>query len=147
MPENSNPPTVKRLGFLISRTSWAMRRRVQGAIKSQGFNFTPEQWVAINLLSDFRLIPQVELAKLMNKDKASVTRIIESLVSQNLVERSADAADARKQLVALSARGLEVKDDLAPKVFAEYSKMIEGISEQEQELAANILVRICNNAE
>ncbi len=147
MSEINSPPTVKRLGFLISRTSWAMRRRVQATIKAEGFNFTPEQWVAINLLADYSPIPQGELAELMHKDKASVTRIVESLVQQKLVLRNDDPTDARRQLVSLSPRGLEVKNDLAPKVFAEYSKMVEGISPEEHKLLSEVLIKICTQAE
>ena len=147
MDQNKNiPPTLQRLGFIVNRTSWAMRRRVQSAIISSGHNLTPEQWISLNLLFEMGEMTQTELAWVMNAEKASVTRMIDALSEQGLVERKPFPDDRRKHMVSISKEGIEVRAVIAPQVFEQYEKMVEGITEEEKQVVTNILTRITEQA-
>jgi len=135
-----------RLGFIINQTSWAMRRRIQGVITKQGFSITPEQWILINLLCEKPGISQTELANLMFKEKASITRMLKGLKKQELIELSLDQKDRRKHQVHLSVKGLNLQKDLLPIIIKEYYHMVDSIPDKEKEIVMGVLTKICNIA-
>ena len=135
-----------RLGFTINQTSWAIRRRIQNVIVRQGSSITPEQWILISLLYEKPLITQTELANLMFKDKASVTRMTKILKRNELIRLSQDRNDRRKRLLELSAKGRRLQEELLPFILEEYHKLVNTVPKTEKKLVMDTLTKICNTA-
>ena len=147
MAERIEESVFNRLGFMINRASWAVRRRISRVLESSGMNLTPEQWVAINVLYEREGICQTQLADLMSREKASITRMLENLVDQGLATKRPDPKDRRKHLIFLSPEGRAFREEYFPKIFAEYRRLIQGIEDEDHQVAYAVLARICRNAE
>ena len=71
---------------------------------------------------------QGELADVRLEDYSNVTRLVDSLVNKELLERQPDPSDRRSHLVFLTERGRELADRLIPAVIRERRTLYKGIS-------------------
>ena len=69
----------------------------------------------------------------------AVTKRVDRLLAQGLVERRVATDDARSRLVRLSARGLTLVDDLVAKHVANEHRLLAGLSDLERTRLAHLL--------
>jgi len=141
-PAKTDLPVQERLGFLITQASWAIRGHMVRYIRSLGLELTPEQWIAINWLWSHRSVCQQELAQAMHKDKANITRVVNSLVKQGYLSRQPDPQDGRKHLLQLSPSGVKVMTEIMPKVMGEYRRITNELTEEEITTVKKALAKI-----
>ena len=90
------------------------------------FDLMPPQQMVLGLLDEPK--PMGELAQHMHCDSSNITGIVDRLEERGLVERRAAERDRRVKLVALTAEGEALRDELArrrsvpPPEFAELSE-------------------------
>jgi DNA-binding MarR family transcriptional regulator len=90
------------------------------------FDLMPPQQMVLGLLDEPK--PMGELAQHMHCDSSNITGIVDRLEERGLVERQAAERDRRVKLVALTAEGEALRDELArrrsvpPPEFAELSE-------------------------
>jgi MarR family transcriptional regulator, organic hydroperoxide resistance regulator len=70
-------------------------------------------------------VNQQEVANAVQKNKASLTPLIDNLVKINLVTRSEDPGDRRNKIISLTNKGKEYKTKFAP-MIAEIYTIIKG---------------------
>ncbi len=92
-----------------------------------------------------RTLTMKEIADKIEKDKSTVTVLINKLIAQGYVQKERDAFDTRMVLVALSDKGKKLKTD-----FEEISKKLlsavyQGFSEEEKKTLAILLQKIDHN--
>jgi len=75
---------------------------------------TEQQWRVIRALSETNGIDAGELASRSFLLAPSLTRILQHLESESLINRKQDASDNRKAIVALSAKGRRLFEKVAP---------------------------------
>lgn len=135
-------PVEDRLGFLITRTSWAIRGHMNAKLHSLGVDLTPEQWMALNWLYHHPGACQQDLALALHKNKANITRILDGLSAKGLVARKDDSADRRRFLLTLSIEAQAMMQAILPAMLAEYSTLLTGLSENEIAQAKQVLNHI-----
>ncbi|MEM9757560.1 MAG: MarR family transcriptional regulator [Pseudomonadota bacterium] len=64
-------------------------------------------WVLMTL-ADYEPVPMHELVRLIARDKAQITRLLQSLAKKGLVQKSTSVADGRVCVLRLSEKGQEV---------------------------------------
>ena len=90
------------------------------------FDLMPPQQMVLGLLDEPK--PMGELAQHMHCDSSNITGIVDRLEERGQVERQAAERDRRVKLVALTAEGEALRDELArrrsvpPPEFAELSE-------------------------
>ena len=75
------------------------------------FDLMPPQQMVLGLLDEPK--PMGELALSMHCDNSNITGIVDRLEERGLVERGAAVGDRRVKLVALTAAGRKIRDELA----------------------------------
>lgn len=72
-----------------------------------------------------------DIARLVQRDKAQITRLIKGLIDQGFVQRKPNLDDKRSQLLDLTEKGLKIQDRLL--VFAEETQetITQGIDEKD----------------
>ena len=75
------------------------------------FDLMPPQQMVLGLLDKPQ--PMGELAQQMHCDSSNITGIVDRLEERGLVERGAAEGDRRVKLVALTAEGRKLRDELA----------------------------------
>lgn len=91
------------LPYLLARASHALWRGFEPRLRAAGLNSL--DWRVLATLSDSPPLPVGRLAQEVLAKQPTVTKTLDRLVAQGWVERRADATDARRAQVALTAAG------------------------------------------
>jgi DNA-binding MarR family transcriptional regulator len=118
-------------GFIAGRASLALSKRLQQKFRKLGYDITAEQWSILVKLWEKDGESQQEICTGTNRDKPSVTRLIDNLEKSNLVIRVPDKDDRRVNVVYLTNLGKELKNILIEEAQATYEEAFEGISEDD----------------
>jgi len=91
------------LPYLLARASHALWRGFEPQLRAAGLNSL--EWRVLATLHDSDPLPVGQLAREVLAQQPTVTKTLDRLVAQGWVQRRADAADARRARVALTAAG------------------------------------------
>jgi len=130
---------------LIGQLMCFMRQQTSQAYKDLGYDITPEAAQALMIIQHFEGLTQTKLAHILEKDKASITRLLNSLVQLNLVERIQDTNDRRIIRAHITAKGKNTFSQFMPKLHALSDLTLQGISEADFKQTLSTLHRITNN--
>lgn len=134
------------LYFVITGTAnTALARRLQKYFRDEGIELTVEQWSVLVHLWKEDGVSQQELSFRTYRDKPSITRLVDNMQKLGLVERRDSPGDRRVNLVFLTEKGKSLKKsttDLANKTLLEG---LDGLSQEEIEIARRVLTRVYNN--
>ncbi|MBW1800688.1 MAG: MarR family transcriptional regulator [Deltaproteobacteria bacterium] len=92
-----------------------------------------------------RELPMGEIARLIDRDKSTVTTLVEKLVKLGYLKREKDPDDHRVTIVRLTKEGKVLEADFE-NISKELLKCVyTGFSDQEKEMAIQLLARIKSN--
>lgn len=114
-------------------------------ISQHGIELTKVQWILLMKLKERNGEPQHNLAFLTNRDKASLTRLLTTMESKNLVARIPEESDHRINNIYITSHGEKILKQSIPIVNQMIDEMQEGLTEEEKELAINVLKKIIDN--
>ncbi len=101
-----------------------------------------DQWSVLDYLEMSGPCTMTALANATGISGATLTRIIDRLVSRALVYRNADRGDRRRVHVHLSERGREAAQELRPRVRAAEDHATGSLTTEERGELARLLYRI-----
>ena len=101
---------------------------------------TVERWRALNLLAHGDSHRMSELAEFTQLPPASLTRLIDGMVADNLVHRKPDPRDRRGVLVHITERGVALQSALSERIVAE--RMLGDVDEQEASALLDALATV-----
>ncbi|MFT3822938.1 MAG: MarR family transcriptional regulator [Chitinophagaceae bacterium] len=118
-----------------------MKQRVERRLKTIiGIDITYEMLQVLRVLwNSGGKINQQEIANIVNKNKASLTSLIDNLTKRGLVERTEDDADRRNKIIVLTKLGKAYQDKLQPTLSGIYDIEKSGISIDEIASATALL--------
>ena len=90
--------------------STAVARRLQKNFRQAGLEITIEQWSVLYHLWKEDCLSQQELCNRTFRDKPSITRLIDNLEKQKLVNRVSSKTDRRINLVCLTETAKEIQN-------------------------------------
>lgn len=100
--------------------------------------------IIFSLLNNEKLTMK-EIAEKIEKDKSTVTALVNKLIKQGYIEKTKDILDNRVVFVTLTEKGKSL-EPMFKKISEELiSKVYEGISENEKEELLKTLIKIKNN--
>ncbi len=115
---------------------------VQKAFRQNGLDLSKEQWSVLKRLHVNDGQPQNDLAFITHRDKTSMTRLVNTMESKNLVERKSDENDRRVNRIFLTDHGKEVIQKVQPIMYDLIPAVQESLSEEEIETLINTLKKI-----
>jgi DNA-binding MarR family transcriptional regulator len=92
---------------------------------------TPEQFMLIDLLWNEGEMTQQQLADQMQKDKNSVTKLVDAIERKGFVIRKQNEHDRRANTLVLTEKANQLKPGAKQKGISILDQMLEGISEEE----------------
>lgn len=117
------------------------------ALQAEEAGLSVDQWVVLKQVGENNGCSQVEIGNSTVKDAPATTRIIDQLVSKNLISKQLDPEDRRRYMVFLTEKGRRLIGRLLPVVQAYRQIPLQGISEAEQKQLLDILQRMLHNLE
>jgi DNA-binding MarR family transcriptional regulator len=131
--------------YSIEQAIKEYRKVCQKNIQKIVNDITVDQCLVLIILNDNEKISQIEIAKLIFKDNASITRIIELMVKKDYLTREADEFDKRKTKLIITEKGKKTVVLLSPVFKLNRQTALDGISAEEIELLDKILHKIISN--
>jgi MarR family transcriptional regulator, organic hydroperoxide resistance regulator len=121
-----------------------VRARMDRALQRCGLRLGQYQ-VLRHLWDDDGLTPR-EIADRLTVEMPTVTRTVQRMVRDGLVERHAHPDDARSVRIYLTKRGLDLRMELAETVAEQTERAMRGFSPEERATFVRMLERISENA-
>ncbi|WP_353127554.1 MarR family winged helix-turn-helix transcriptional regulator [Parapedobacter pyrenivorans] len=131
--------------FLLERTARRVKQYAQYQFNCGDFGITVDQWSILKNLRQHADLSQKELAEYCGKDQPTLTRIVDLLVSKNLVERRTNPTDRRSFVVHLTPEGERKIDTLTVNVNEIRMQAWQNLDEVDFEHLKRILNTIYDN--
>jgi DNA-binding MarR family transcriptional regulator len=131
------PTLMQELAHALSRAERSVTRQLARAMEDEGC--TVEDSRILLLLADGRGHTMTEVADFALVPAPSVTRLIDRMVTDGLVHRTADPTDRRRVLVHLTPRGQALKRRLDEIVRREQQALLAGAEPAETERLLGLL--------
>jgi len=108
-------------------------------------DITKEQLIILIKLNEKGSLKQRELAFITDRDKTSLTRLINTMERKNLVERRISAEDKRVNIVHITEAGYSLLESATPILHNTVQKAQQGISSSELNDAVTTIKKLQNN--
>lgn len=131
--------------ILTGKISSVINRALLRAFASENIDITTEQWSVLSCLWNKDKVTQQYLCDLTNKDKPSITRLIDNLEKRHLVVRVSDISDRRINLIHLTEAGMTLKQKTSEIVQHIVDKSLNDISDDDLNTSKKVLNKIMKN--
>ena len=121
----------KEVAVELNLTGCKLKQFIAAKLRRENVPLTPEQFLLIDLLWNQGSMSQQKLADQMQKDKNSVTKLVDAIERKGFVMRQQNASDRRSNTLVLTEKALELRDHAKQKGISILDEMLEGISEAE----------------
>lgn len=134
-------------GRILGVAHTAMFRHLSALMKQHNLPITPDQFRLLSHLWQKDGLQQNELALCTNRNRANVTRVIDILEREGIVERKDDSNDRRVFRIYLTEKGKSIKEQTAKCASQSIKDALKGITKNEIEICTNVLLKIKKNIE
>lgn len=135
----------KEVTVEIHLTGCRLRQYIAIMLKKEGVPLTPEQFMLIDLLWNLGEMTQQQLADQLQKDKNSVTQLVDALERKGFVERRRNPEDRRSNTLVLTEKAEHLKMEAKRKGILIMDRMLDSITEDEQRTLLAILRKLNDN--
>jgi DNA-binding MarR family transcriptional regulator len=129
----AQPLTLQLETFIPYQLS-VLSNRVSQAISAEyyrRFGLVMTEWRTMAVLGRFPGLSAGEVAERTAMDKVAVSRAVARLLERGLISRDTDRDDRRRSVLALSAKGQAVHDQVAPLVLACEQRLLSVLDAEE----------------
>lgn len=119
----------------------------QRNVRKVGYDITIDQWLILKSVSENPNITQNDISKIVFKDNASITRIIQLLVNAGYLSRETHASDRRRVNLTLTESGKKITIDVNEIAKQNRAAALKNIDEQSIEKMKVLLQKIIGNCQ
>ena len=128
------------VGYLMRIGINLVLPQMEALFEDQELTFS--QWTTLVALHDGRIQTAGDLAQNICHDAGSLTRLVDQMVERGFVSRSRSETDRRVVTLALTARGTNLVEALAPKVMDLWNGLLAGFTHAEVDTLIDLLTRL-----
>jgi DNA-binding MarR family transcriptional regulator len=112
------------------------------AVYRPRFGIGITDWRMMALLAAEPWVVASHICNSTGLDKAAVSRSVRSLQDLGLIEITPDRQDQRKQLIALTSKGMALHNRIVELAVAREQALLEGLSEAERKTLLQLLIHL-----
>lgn len=139
MSKNINVPC------LVGKTAVKIKNFLNHKLKEHHYNITVDQIEILGIVHENGGLSQSEIAEITSKDKTGITRIIDVMEKNGIVERRKNETDRRAYKIFLTEKALKMNDEIQMFVFKEQNKIIANLATEDLQALDRILTVIEQN--
>jgi len=137
-----------RMGFLLSRATWAMNNFVNRMLKESGLaDISVAYFAVLQALWDEDGLNISDLGARAHLEKSTMTSLIDRMEGAGLLRREDHPTDRRAYKICLTARGKELEEKLDQVVSRVYKHLTRGILEKDLQKSIEVCRGLIKNAE
>jgi MarR family transcriptional regulator for hemolysin len=133
--------------YKIEKAIKLYRQLAHQRLKKAGLKITVDQWLTLSSLQDSPFLSQKEIAAILFKDEASITRIITLLEKAGFLKRNEHSSDQRRSSYSLTPNGKKILKKAMTIVKKYRADALEGITAAEFVTAENVLQQMILNCD
>lgn len=132
-----------RIGSLIYITGTLIRGFSTQAFAEKNFGLTPDQYVILSLLiENEEIMYQRQLAEIMLKDRANISRIIDIMHKNGLIDKIPDSNGRKIFKLIVTEKGRKLKDKVFVTDIELRNDITKGITQDELAVTFNTLEKM-----
>ena len=135
------------LFYNIDKAIKVYRQFAQTRIEASGIDITIDQWMVLKALFENPEATQSDIAAIVFKDNASVSRIIELLIKKKMLKRKIHKIDRRRSSLAITQYAIDVMDELQVLIQANRAIALETIDSTQVSVMNEKLKLIIKNCQ
>ena len=140
-------PLRDTLFYALEKSIKSYRQFAQARISDAGVDITIDQWLVLKTLQENPDITLQQIALVVFKDFASITRIMQLLVAKGFVRRTRHAKDQRRSSLTLTTAGEKTIRVLQPIITSNRRHALRGIAPGEVAITHALLEGIVANCQ
>lgn len=133
------------LGPWMGKTMKLLEHKVEEIMAENSIDLNRMQFIVLRYIGDSDGLSQNDLAFFANRDKSTLTRMMNTLIKKGYIHREVCEKDKRRKLVTLTVQGKEIINKAIPHFKKLVQLMEEGISKEEKETTIKVLKKIQSN--
>ena len=131
--------------ILSGRIHSVFNRALLNNFRKNNISLTKEQWTILSVLWQNDGCSQQTLADKTYRDKPGITRLIDNLEKEHLVERRPDAKDRRLNLIFLTSEGKIIEKEVIEIVNQTLTEAVKGIDSKYLKIIKETFLQIYDN--
>lgn len=135
----------KEIAVELNLTGCKLKQFLAAKLRQMDVPLTPEQFMLIDLLWNHGEMSQQHLADQMQKDKNSVTKLVDAIERKGFVVRQQNLNDRRSNTLVLTDKANQLKPGAKQKGISILDQILEGIEEEELRAFLTTLRKLNNN--
>ena len=138
---------IKEIAVNVNILNSRIKKCFFDKLQENGINITPEQFLVLDILWKEQSLSQQKIADIIQKDKNSVTKIIDSLEKKNLVRRVVDKNDRRINKIELTDEAFALEKITTEVAINFMNDAVKGIDNKDLDTFVNVMRILKNNLE
>ena len=138
---------IKEIAVYVNILNSRIKKCFFDKLQENGINITPEQFLVLDILWEIQSLSQQNIADIIQKDKNSVTKIIDSLEKKQMARRVMDQKDRRVNKIELTEKALALEEKVTKVAIDFMNDAIKGIDKQDLDNFVNVMRQIKENLE
>ncbi len=131
--------------YLIGEFAKAFNDDLSANLKKSGLDVTGEQYTIMATLWYKDGITQKNISESINRDKTTVSRVIDGMIRKNLLVRTPSQLDKRERLIYLTEKGKSLQKQMVKVGGDLYIKVLKDIPDDEIKCTIEILKKMNSN--
>jgi DNA-binding MarR family transcriptional regulator len=141
----ATPESLAAFTEAIMLTGSTFRCYLRQRFKECSLDLTTEMMQVLRYLWRHDCVNQQEIANAVNRDKASLTAMLDNLVRRELVTRCEDSHDRRSKRIVLTTKGRALEQAVTPLIREMYELAGQHIPSQQLEASMALLSQLNQN--
>lgn len=138
---------IKEIAVNVNILNSRIKKCFFDKLQENGINITPEQYLVLDILWEKQSLSQQNIADIIQKDKNSVTKIIDSLEKKNLVMRVMDKNDRRINKIELTEEAFALEKITTEVAINFMNDVVKDIDTKDLDTFVNVMRQLKNNLE
>ena len=136
---------MKKVAVYINILNCSLIKYFAKELSRNDINLTPEQYLVMDILWDAETLSQQAIADIIQKDKNSVTKFIDSLEKKGLVYRAINKKDRRVNDIIVTEEGMKLKVPTTEVAINLMRKVLKDIKEEDLMVFDKVVNQIKDN--
>lgn len=136
---------IKKIAVYINILNCSLIKYFTKELGRNEINLTPEQYLVMDILWDADVMSQQSIADIIQKDKNSVTKFIDSLEKKGLVYRVVNKEDRRVNNIMVSEEGKKLKTKTTEVAIKMMRNVLDNIKEEDLMAFDKVMMQIKDN--
>lgn len=129
----------------LFRMTRCLKRHMDQKVESLSLNIAPMHVRVLMMIRHHPDSTAIDVAHRLNRDKSQVTRLLTTLINENLLQKTPNPSDKRSQILTFTEQGQAVVAEVSLMFETVSRELTEGVSDEDRETFNRVMEHIVLN--